>query len=55
MPITDLLQKAENSGISEQVKWEWTRGADLAFWSLKRAFTDAPILKHCGIGEPIIL
>ena len=45
MPISDLLKKAENYRTSKQVKWEWTRDAKLGFRKLKRAFTDAPILK----------
>ena len=53
--ISDLLKKAENPRTSKQVKWEWTRDAKLAFWKLKRAFTDAPILNHFDRAKPIIL
>jgi hypothetical protein len=54
-PISDLLKKAENPRTSEQVKWEWTRDAELAFRKLKRAFTNAPILNHFDQAKPIIL
>ena len=54
-PISDLLKKAENYRTSKQVTWEWTRDAKIAFWKLKRAFTDAPILNHFDLPKPIIL
>jgi len=54
-PISDLLKKAENSRTSKQVKWEWTRIAELAFRKLKRAFTDPPILNHFDPAKLIIL
>jgi hypothetical protein len=54
-PISDLLKKAGNPRTSKQVKWEWTRDAELAFQKLKRAFTDAPILNHFDLAKPIIL
>jgi hypothetical protein len=54
-PISDLLKKAENPRTSKQVKWEWTRDAELVFRKLKRAFTDAPILNHFDPAKPIIL
>jgi hypothetical protein len=54
-PISDLLKKAENPRMCKQVKWEWTRGAEIAFRKLKRAFTDAPILNHFDSAKPIIL
>ena len=54
-PISDLLKKAENPRTSKQVKWEWTWDAELAFWKLKRAFTDAPILNNLDPAKPILL
>jgi len=54
-PISDLLQKAEITRTSKQLKWEWTRDAELAFRKLKRAFTDAPILNHFDPAKLIIL
>jgi len=54
-PISDLPKNAENSRTSKPVKWEWTQDAELAFWKLKRAFTDAPILMHFEPAELIIL
>lgn len=35
MPISDLLKKAENSGTTEQIKWEWTWDAELMFRKFK--------------------
>jgi hypothetical protein len=54
-PISDLLKNAKNPRTSEQVNWEWTRDAELAFRKMKRAFTDAPILNHFDPSKPIIL
>jgi hypothetical protein len=42
-PISDLPKKVENSSMSRQAKWEWTRVDEFAFLKLKRAFTDVPI------------
>jgi len=53
--ISDLLKKAEISRTPKQLKWEWTRDAELAFRKLKRAFTNAPILNHFDLAKPIIL
>jgi hypothetical protein len=36
-------------------KWEWTHDAELAFRTLKKAITDAPILQHFNQQKPIIL
>jgi hypothetical protein len=36
-------------------KWECTRDAELTFWKLKKAFTEAPILQHFNPQKPIIL
>jgi hypothetical protein len=33
-PVSDLLKKAENPRTSKQVKWEWTRDAELVFRKL---------------------
>jgi len=54
-PISDLLKKAETSRMPKQLKWEWTRNAELAFRMLKMAFTDAPIPNHFDPAKPIIL
>jgi hypothetical protein len=54
-PISDQLKKAATARRSESVKWEWTRDAELAFWKLNRAFTDAPILYHFHLANLIIL
>jgi hypothetical protein len=54
-PISDLLKKTENSRMTKQVKWECTRDAELAFWKLKRAFTDPPILNDFYPAKPIFL
>jgi hypothetical protein len=54
-PISDLLKKAETSRTRKQLKWEWTRDAELAFRKLKRAFTSVPILNHFEPAKPIIL
>jgi hypothetical protein len=54
-PISDLLKKTKKPRASKQVKWEWTRDAELAFRKLKSAFTDAPILNHFDPAKPIIL
>jgi len=35
--------------------WEWIGDAELAFRKLKRACTEAPILQHFDLAEPIIL
>jgi hypothetical protein len=48
-PITDLLKKETSN------KWEWTREADAALQTLKRAFTEAPILQHFDAERPITL
>jgi hypothetical protein len=54
-PISDLLKKAETSRTPTQLKWERTRDAELAFWKLKRALTEAPILNYFNPAKPIIL
>jgi hypothetical protein len=48
-PISNLL-KTKGSG-----NWEWTRDAELAFRKLKKACTEAPILRHFNLQKPIIL
>jgi hypothetical protein len=48
-PISNLL-KTQGSR-----KWEWNRDAEHAFWKLKNAFTEAPILQHFNPQKPIIL
>jgi hypothetical protein len=53
--ISDLLKKAETSRKSKQLKWEWTRDAELAFRKLNRTFTDFPIVNHFDPAKPIIL
>jgi len=68
LPLTELLQKADKAGEPPEgrprrqksenrgeVKWEWTRQAELAFRKLKRTFTEAPILQHFDPAKPIIL
>jgi hypothetical protein len=54
-PISAQLKKAENPRMSKQVKWEWTRDAELAFRKLKWDFTDSPILNYLDPAKPIIL
>jgi hypothetical protein len=54
-PISDLLKKAETSRMPKQLKWEWTRYAELVLQKLKRAFTDSPILNHSDLAKPLIL
>jgi len=54
-PISDLLKKAENFRTSKLVKWQWTWDADLAFWKIKRALTDAPMLNHFELAKPNIV
>lgn len=51
MPISDLLKKSDNARMTDQVKWQWTRDAKLAFEKLTRAITDAPILMHFQTAE----
>jgi hypothetical protein len=36
-------------------KWEWTLEAELAFWTFKKAFTEALILQHSDPAKPLIL
>ena len=67
LPLTELLRmteivrtlkapgKAPGKPNKPLPKWEWTRGAELAFRKLKKAFTDAPILQHFDTAKPIIL
>jgi hypothetical protein len=54
-PIADLLKKEGTCRTPKQLKWEWTRDAELEFRKLKRAFTDAPILNNFDPAKPIIL
>jgi hypothetical protein len=48
-PISNLLKTTGSP------KWEWTRDAELAFWKLKKAFTEAPIHQHFDPTKPINL
>lgn len=50
-PISGLLKTAETSRMPKQIKWEWTRDIEVAFWKLNRDFTDAPIDSHCDLGQ----
>jgi len=54
-PKSYLLKKAEICRRSKQIKWEWTRDSELTFRKLRRAFTDALIVKHLELAELIIL
>ena len=51
-PKLDLIKEAETSRMPEQLKWEWTRYAILAFQKFNRAFTNAAILNHVDPASP---
>jgi hypothetical protein len=46
-PLTDLLKKG--------VKFHWSKAQKVAFSSLKKAFTTAPILRHFDPSKPAIV
>jgi hypothetical protein len=56
--LTELLKKLETfrgKKSGDSAKWDWTREAELSFGTLKRIFTEAPILQHFNPAKPIIL
>jgi hypothetical protein len=63
IPLTALLTQGETADTTKhsqkwnkpRYKWEWTQDAELAFWKLKKAFTDALILQHFDPQKPIIV
>jgi len=54
LPLTELLRQTETARaprasagpLRHAPKWKWTREAKLAFWKLKKVFTEAPIFHH---------